>query len=126
MKEICTHTSVLGYADYERPFWVHTDASELRLGAVLYQQQEDKMLRVITFASRSLFNFEKHYHSLKLEFLALKWAIHEQFHEYLYGSTFEVYMDNNPLTYIMTTTKLDATMQRWVASLAGYMFKIFY
>ena len=117
MKEICTHTPVLGYADYERPFWVHTDTSELRLRAVLYQQQEDKMLWVIAFASRSLSNSEKGYHSSKLKFLAPKWAIHEQFHEYLYGSTFEVYTDNNPLTYIMTTAKLDATTQRWVASL---------
>ena len=39
---------------------------------------------------------------------------------------FEVYMDNNPLTYILTTAKLDATGQRWIASLANYNFKIFY
>ena len=35
-------------------------------------------------------------------------------------------MDNNQLTYILTTAKLDATGQRWVASLANYNFKIFY
>ena len=35
-------------------------------------------------------------------------------------------MDNNPLTYVLTTAKLDATGQRWVASLANYDFKIFY
>ena len=39
---------------------------------------------------------------------------------------FEVYTDNNPLTYILTTAKLDITGQRWVASLANYHFKIFY
>ena len=50
----------------------------------------------------------------------------ERFHEYLYGGHFEVYTDNNPLTYILTTAKLDATGQRWVASLANYNFKIFY
>ena len=27
----------------------------------------------------------------KLEFLALKWAVTDQFHEYLYGGEFEVY-----------------------------------
>ena len=37
-----------------------------------------------------------------------------------------MYTDNNPLTYILTTAKLDATGQRWVASLASYSFKIFY
>ena len=39
---------------------------------------------------------------------------------------FEVYTDNNLLTYILTTAKLDVTGQRWVASLANYNFKIFY
>ena len=34
--------------------------------------------------------------------------------------------DNNPLTYILTTAKLDTTGQRWVGSLANYNFKIFY
>ena len=61
-----------------------------------------------------------------MEFLALKWSVTERFHEYLYGGEFEVYTDNNPLTYILTTAKLDATGQRWVASLANYNFKIFY
>ena len=64
---------------------------------------------------------------LILEFLALKWAICEKFHEYLYGSTpFEVYTDNNPLTYVLTTAKLDACGQRWVAKLANYNFTIQY
>ena len=36
------------------------------------------------------------------------------------------YTDNNPLTYILTTARLDATGQRWVAYLANYNFKIFY
>ena len=67
-------------------------------------------------------NYDTH----KLEFLALNWSIMERFHEYLYGGHFEVYTDNNPLTYILTTAKLDATGQRLVANLANYNFKIFY
>ena len=42
------------------------------------------------------------------------------------GGHFEVYTDDNPLTYILTTAKLDALRQGWVASLANYNFKIFY
>ena len=69
---------------------------------------------------------EKNYDAHKLEFLALKWSVTERFHEYLYGGEFEVNMDNNPLTYILTMAKLDATGKRWVASLANYNCKIFY
>ena len=76
-KDICSRTPVLAYADYTKPFQVHTDASELGLGAVLYQAQDDGTTRVIAFASHSLSNSEQRYHSSKLEFLALKWAIHE-------------------------------------------------
>ena len=35
-------------------------------------------------------------------------------------------MDNNPLTYILTTAKLDATGHRWVAALAAYNFTLHY
>ena len=64
---------------------------------------------IIGYASRSVTKTESNYPTHKLEFLALKWAICEKFHEYLYGSTpFEVYTDNNPLTYVLTTAKLDA------------------
>ena len=58
--------------------------------------------------------------------MALKWSITDRFHEYLYGGHFEVYTDNNPLTYVLTTAKLDAAGQCWIASLANYNFKIFY
>ena len=46
----------------------------------------------------------------------------EQFHEYLYGNTFVIYMDNNPLTYILTGIKLDATGHILVPSLVNYNF----
>ena len=126
LKEACTKTPVLAYADYKKPFRLNTDASELGLGSVLYQQQEDGTFRVIAYASRSLSKTEKNYSVDKLEFLALKWAVTERFHEYLYGGEFEVYMNNNPLTYVLTTAKLDATGHRWIASLANYNFKIHY
>ena len=50
----------------------------------------------------------------------------DRFHEYLYSGRFDVYTDNNPLTYILTSAKMDATGQCWVASLANYDFQIFY
>ena len=126
LKHLCSQTPILAYANYTKPFKLHTDASENGLGAVLYQKQDDGMESVIAYVSRTLSKSERNYDAHKLEFLALKWSITERFHEYLYGGHFEVYTDNNPLTYILTTAKLDATGQRWVASLANYNFKIFY
>ena len=74
---------------------------------------------------------EQWYHSNKQEFLALKWAVTEQFHEYLtlYGKNkneFVVRMDNNPLTYIFSSAHLNAAGHRCVASLADYNFSLEY
>ena len=74
---------------------------------------------------------EQRYHSNKQEFLALKWAVTEQFHEYFtpYGKNrneFVVHMDNNPLTYIFSSAHLDVAGHRWVASLADYNFSLEY
>ena len=126
LKELCVNAPILAFPDYKLPFILQTDSSTEGLGAVLYQKQEGK-LRVIAYASRSLTKTESNYPAHKLEFLALKWAICEKFHEYLYGNTpVEVYTDNNPLTYVLTTAKLDACGQRWVAKLANYKFTIHY
>ena len=126
LKQLCSQTPILAYANYKKPFKLHTDASENGLGAVLNQKQDDDTDCVIAYASQTLSKSEKNYDAHKFEFLALKWSVTERFHEYLYGRHFEAYTDNNPLTYILTTARLDAARQRWVASLANYNFKIFY
>ena len=61
---------------------------------------------------------------MKQEFLALKWAIAEQFQEYLLWKLFIVRTNTNPLTYIMTTPNLDTTHHWWVESLARFTFSI--
>ena len=39
---------------------------------------------------------------------------------------FDVFTNNNPLTYILTSAKLDVVGQRWVASLGPYNFSLHY
>ena len=84
LKELCVSTPILAYPDYQLPFILHTDISSEGLGEVLYQKQKGK-LRVIAYASRSVSKSESNYPAHKLEFLALKWAVCEKFHEYLCG-----------------------------------------
>ena len=117
---------VLAFANFKKPFRLTTDASKDRLGAVLSQLQDDNEYHPVAFASRELKGGEAKYHSSKLEFLALKWAVTEQFREYLQYQPFTVRMDNNPLTYILTTPNLDALGHRWVVALAGYDMSLEY
>ncbi len=104
---------------------LHVDASLKGLGAVLNQVYPEG-LRPVAFASRGLNAAEQKYHIHQLEFLSLKWAVVEKFHDYLYGVKFTVVTDNNPLTYVLTTGKLNATGHRWLAALATYDFEIKY
>ena len=145
LKDRCCGTPVLGYADFTKPFKLKTDASTKGLGAVLCQDQKKRKEkkkeppesgsedaesaveeRVIGYASRSLSTAETNYPAHKLEFLALKWSVTEKFHPYLYGNKFQVFTDSNPLTYVLTTAKLDATSHRWVATLSNYDFELIY
>ncbi|XP_043112873.1 uncharacterized protein LOC122357538 [Puntigrus tetrazona] len=84
-KRSFTCAPTLGYADFTLPFVLETDASNLGLGAVLYQQQGGSRT-VIAYASRRLRGAERNdrnYSSMKLELLALKWAVDDlrQFQE---------------------------------------------
>ena len=126
LKMGCMMAPVLAFADFKKEFQLETDASSEGLGAILSQKQPDSKWHPIAFGSRELKGGEAKYHSSKLEFLALKWAIMEQFREYLQYRPFTVLTDNNPLTYVLMMPNLDALGHRWVAPLAGYNMTIRY
>ena len=83
LKAACLQAPILAFPDFNKPFLLETDASGKGLGAVLSQKQTDGRYHPITYASRIMNDTEQRYHSNKQEFLALKWAVTEQFHEYL-------------------------------------------
>ena len=73
--DMVTSTPILAYTDFSRDFILHTDASTKGLGAILYQKDTTGGMKMIGYASRTLRKAEANFHSTKLEFLALKWAI---------------------------------------------------
>lgn len=125
VKELLTSAPILAVPDPAKPYELHVDSSAHSLGAVLYQEI-DGLPRVIAYASRTMNSAEQRYPTHKREFLALKWAVTEQFHEYLYGAKCIIFTDNNPLTWVLSTARVDATGQRWLANLAAYQFEIRY
>ena len=106
-----TKPPITAYPGYSVPFTLHTDVLSVGLGCGLFQEQ-DETIRVIGYGSRTFLESEDKYHSSKLEFLALKWAICDHFKDYLfYPPEFHVYTDCNPLAYIKTSSKVNATGQ---------------
>ena len=52
LKGMCKSTPILAFADFTKPFKLHTDASTIWLHAILYQEQNGKD-RVIAYTSRA-------------------------------------------------------------------------
>ena len=107
LKKTVMSAPVLAYPDSNKEYLLKMYASKLGLGAVLSQKQSDGRYHLVAFRSRALHGAEVNYHSTKLKFLAMKWSI-KHFQTYLLGRDFKVHMDNNPLTYFLTSPKMDA------------------
>ena len=128
LKKALMEAPVLAYLDYSKPFILETNASLKGLGAILSQKGEDNKVCIVAYASRSVRPSEKSmydYSSAKIELMALKWSICNKFKDYLLGSKFTVFTDNNPLCYIKTS-KLGAAQIRWLSELMLYDFDIVY
>ena len=128
IKACLTSPPVLGYPYFNHPFELETDALLQGLGTMLSQRDETGTCHVIAFVSRSLQPREQsmcNYSSAKLELLVLKWAVTEKLRDYLLGSKFTVYTDNNPLAYVKES-KLEAAQIRWLSKLALFDFDIKY
>lgn len=84
---------------------------------------------MLGYASRALKPCERstqNYSSIKLELLALYWAVTQKYRDLLLGTEFIVFTDNNPLNCLQTTVKLGAKETRWAAELALFTFTIKY
>ena len=111
LKAACLQAPILAFPNFDKPLLLETDASRRGLGAVLSQKQADGQYHPIAYASHVMNETKQRYHPNKQEFLALKWAVTEQFHEYLSPywknrNKFVVCTDNNPLTYIFSSANL--------------------
>ena len=125
LKYMCTTSPILAYADFTKPFKLHTDACGSDLVALLYQIHDDQNDTVISYTIRSLATAEMHYPAHKLEFLTLRWDMVKKFHEYPYVSIFDINTDNL-LMYILTIAKLDALSHQSVTGLVNYNFWFYY
>jgi hypothetical protein len=107
----------------DRELILHTDWSNLGIGAVLGQKDEDGLEYLCGCASRSLNKHEKQYPSYKGELLALTWAV-RSFRTHLHGTKFRLITDHQPLTWLMRAHDLTGQYSRWQMLLQEYDFVI--
>ena len=113
---------VSAYPDFNKPFRVYTDASNIGLGAILAQKQEGKE-RIICCASRTLNNAETNYSATKKECLAVVWGVNV-FRPFLIATEFEVITDHYSLQWLRSMKNESALLHRWAASLEDFQFRV--
>ena len=117
--------NALAYFDKEAETVIITDASPVGLCAVLLQEQQG-VLKAVSYASRCLTDVERRYSQTEKEALSIVWAC-ERFHVYLYGIKFNVLSDHKPLEVIYSKAhKSSERIEGWVLRLQPYDFTVEY
>lgn len=125
LKTLVASAPVLSFPDFSAPFYVATDASNLGIGAVLYQlpngPEDESKVNYISFMARALHAHEKNYPAYKKELLGIVYALNK-FHYYLWGRPFTLFTDHRPLTYIHQQKELPAIISNWRETILNYDF----
>lgn len=119
-KQIITNAPVLQYPDFNKPFCLTTDASNVALGGVLSQSGKP-----IAFYSRTLNSAEKNYSTIEKELLSIIENC-KHFRPYLFGRKFTVKTDHNPLVWLSKLKEPNSRLTRWRLKLEEYDFDVIY
>src|SRR5210317_529644 len=93
MKELIARETLLRYPDFNKPFEIHTDASQVQLGACISQEGKP-----IAFYSRKLNPAQTRYTTTERELLSIVETLKE-FRNILLGQQIIVHTDHENLTY---------------------------
>lgn len=118
-------TVMLAYPDFNKPFFINTDASFVAVGGELFQYDVEDHRRPIIYCSRVLKQSERNYTITELELLAIVVCC-AKFRPFILGYPTTVMTDHRALTFLSTCFLNSGRLTRWALQLQPYDLKVEY
>ncbi|XP_019230475.1 PREDICTED: uncharacterized protein LOC109211393 [Nicotiana attenuata] len=122
LKKKLSTAPVVVSSDWNLPFEVMCDASDIAVGAVL-GQRKDKIFRPIYYASRTLNETRLNYATIEKELLAVVFAF-DKFCSYLIGMKVTIFTDHAALKYLLVKKDARPRLLRWILLLQEFDLEI--
>ncbi|GFU32787.1 retrovirus-related Pol polyprotein from transposon 17.6 [Trichonephila clavipes] len=102
----------------DKPYTIHSDASQIGIAACLSQKCGDKCYP-IAYASQKLSKTQQSWSTIEREAFAIVWSL-KKFEVWVFGTEIEFYTDHNPLPYLIKSAPQSARLQRWAFALQKF------
>lgn len=122
IKEALVSAPILASPDFEKPFAIQADASNVGVGAVLTQIVDEKEC-VVAYASRTLTESEQKFTVTEKELLAVVFAL-EKFRCYVEGQHFTVVTDHASLRWLHNLKDPVGRLARWAIKLQQFDMEV--
>ena len=119
IKDNFLKTIMLQHPNFNRPFFMNCDASDISLGSVLYQEDDDGNHQVVSFASRILNHCERNYHVTEKELLSVVFSC-GKFRTYILGYPITVRTDHKSISFLKNCKLSHGRLTRWILALQEY------
>ena len=125
LKAMLQNAPVLSAPDFDKPFKLAVDASDVGAGAVLFQADSNDIDHPVSFFSKKFNRHQRNYSTVEKECLALVLAL-QHFEVYVSSASvpLEVFTDHNPLTFLNRLKSKNQRLLRWSLLLQSYNLDI--
>ena len=119
LKSHLTIAPIVRAPNWQLPFEVICDASDLAIGAVLGQREDGKPY-VVYYARKTLNEAQRNYTTIEKELLAVVVYALDKFRAYLVGSDVIMFTDHSALKCLLTKQDAKARLIIWVLLLQEF------